>query len=246
MEWKFTFAEEGVASQLYPSLSYAAVIGTLLFLRSKSLLPNGKEFQQKLSKIIYTHNICLSLFSFLMAVVMVYETVIDGRYNSWYDLACRVTPNTGLYGLVNYAFLWSKVWEYLDTVFLILKRRQVIPLHLWHHFTTFTMAAVSINFPVGALMHINCWIHTVMYLHFAHPRKEFRQLITTLQLTQFVVVITVHLYTLFSDCHPSNALFWEYWFDLIVVGSYLVMFAQFYVREYFTPKPTRTEKPKAQ
>ena len=246
MEWGFTFAEQGVASQLYPSLSYAFVIGTLLYLRKQSLLPNSKQFQTKLSKIVYIHNISLSLFSLLMAVVMVYETVIENRYNSWYDLACRVTPNAGLYGLVNFAFLWSKVWEYFDTVFLVLKRKPVIPLHLWHHLTTFTMAAVSINFPVGALMHINCWIHTVMYLHFAHPRKEFRQIITTLQITQFVVVIVVHLYTLFSGCHPSVGLVWEYYYDLVIVGSYLVMFLQFYIREYFKPTPPRESKPKNQ
>ena len=47
------------------------------------------------------------------------------------DAACRITPNVGMYGFVNYVYLWTKVWEYADTVFLILKGKRLILLHVW-------------------------------------------------------------------------------------------------------------------
>ena len=35
-------------------------------------------------------------------------------------MACQNTPNSGVYGLANWVYLWSKIWEWLDTYWLIL------------------------------------------------------------------------------------------------------------------------------
>jgi hypothetical protein len=130
------------------------------------------------------HNLALSIVSFLMGVVMIYETAKDGRFSSWQAAACQMTPMKGLYGFANFIYLISKLWEWVDTYLLILYKKPVITLHWFHHMTTFTMAALTHNFPVGGFAWINCFIHTVMYLHYYRPVRWARPFITSGQLIQ--------------------------------------------------------------
>lgn len=224
--------------QLIVAFGYALLIFSLkMIMRSRSLPDSAKKI---LPSVIYWHNISLSFASTVMGVIIVYETVNDGRYNSFHDAACRVTPNAGLYYFVNQCYIWSKIWEFLDTVFLCLNRKQVIFLHFWHHMTTFALATVVFNFPSGAFAYINCFIHTLMYLHYAHPRRFFRPIMTTLQIVQFLVVIGIHLYTYFAGCHPSVDLYFtEYLIDLFLCSSYLVLFINFYLQQYIKPRNTK-------
>ena len=216
------------------------MILTLKFImKERSLSTNARS---SLSKVIYAHNLFLSFGSAIMGSIMVYETLADGRYNSWNDLACRVTPNVGLYGLVNFCYLWSKVYEFLDTVFLCLLKKKVIVLHFWHHMTTFALTSVVFNFPSGAFAYINCFIHTLMYLHYAHPSKFARPIMTSLQILQFIVMIGIHVYTYASGCHPAPTLYFpEFLCDLILCLSYLILFINFYLQQY-TSKPSASKK----
>jgi hypothetical protein len=239
MDWQYTF-NDGIALQLAVAGGYAlTVLALKQVMKTRKL---GPDTRKTLSKIIYLHNVLLCLASATMGIIFVYETWADGRYNSWEDAACRVTPNRGLYGLTSYFFLWSKVWEFADTIFLCLLNKPVIFLHFWHHMTTFTMSAVVVNFPVGGFSHINCWIHTLMYFHFAHPTSFFRPIMTSLQIIQFLIVIPIHTYTLLSGCHPSaQVYFWEWLYDEFVVVSYLILFINFYLQQYVKPKSHKKE-----
>jgi len=96
-----------------------------------------------LDTIKYMHNVALSAVSGMMGAAMLYSIIQDGRLNSWEAMACQNTPNTGLYGFANWVYLWSKIWEWVDTYWLVLYDKPVIGLHWFHHCTTFTMAGVS-------------------------------------------------------------------------------------------------------
>jgi hypothetical protein len=56
----------------------------------------------------------------------------------------------------------------MDTVLLIINRKKIIWLHLWHHATIvvafYTGFVVSSNFWIGSL---NSFIHIIMYLYYA-------------------------------------------------------------------------------
>jgi len=241
MEWSYAFAD-GLAVQFIVAGGYAVMIFALqAFMKNRTLQESTRS---KVNWAMYVHNLALSFASTVMGVIMVYESYMDGRYASWNDVACRVTPNVGLYGLINFCYFMSKIWEYLDTVFLCINKKRVIFLHFWHHMTTFAVGTIIFNFPSGIFAYINCFIHTLMYLHYAHPSKFVRPIMTSLQIIQFLIMIGTHTYTWWTACHPAPQLyFYEFLFALFVCTSYLVLFLNFYVQQYVKP-PRTTSAPK--
>lgn len=225
----------------------------LLYLNSVVALQrfmNGKavegETKSMFDQIKYVHNLALSALSFYMGAIQLYQIIMDGRFNSFHSMACQNTTNSGWYGHANFLYLVSKIWEWGDTYLLILYAKPVIPLHSFHHMTTFTMAALTHNFPVGGFAFINCAVHTVMYLHYAQPQRWARPFITTFQLLQFVCVVTIHTYgylTPSNECFDFSAVGMEWWYCQIVVVLYFLMFCKFFADNYVT-KDDRANKEK--
>lgn len=193
---------------------------------------------QWLDPIRKVHNISLSVVSLWMAVVMIMTMQQDGRFASFTAMACNNTSNEGLYGLANLVYLISKLWEWADTFFLVLSGKPVIFLHFFHHMTTFTMAAVVHNFPVGGFCFINCLVHFVMYLHYSYPVRWVRPYITSGQLLQFVTVTSIHTYGFINSpsCFNMAPVFMEWLFCETVVLGYFVLFLNFFVQQYLKPK----------
>lgn len=192
------------------------------------------------------HNMSLAAVSFIMFAVMTVVIAQDGRLNSWDDMSCRLTSNTGIYGFINFIYLVSKVWEWVDTYILVLSNKPVIYLHWFHHMTTFTMAAFIHNFPVGGFALINCLVHSVMYLHYASPQRWARPFITSSQLIQFVIVLSIHAHGLLDPTGCFNVLphFYEWAFCMGVVFAFFVMFILFFIQEY-VEKKNKKSKPGA-
>jgi len=211
--------------------------------------------RKAMDPIRFYHNASLSVVSLLMFLVMIYSSFKDGRFNSWHDMACRNTPNTGIYGHANMIYLVTKIWEWVDTFFLILWDKPLITLHYFHHMTTFTMAAVVHNFPVGGYCWINSLVHFVMYAHYSKPQQWARKSITTLQITQFVSVISVHTYGFYKQFYGGNYgkdcfnfenpnVMKEWWYCQSVVVIYFLLFCKFYVDNYASAKSSKSKAKK--
>lgn len=172
-------------------------------------------------------------------------------------MACVNEPvNEEQYGLANLLYLLSKIWEWGDTYFLVLTGKPVIFLHFFHHMTTFTMAALTHNFPVGGYCFINCAVHVVMYAHYAFPVRWARWMITSFQLLQFVAVISIHSYGYlygfpsasvssasadYKLCYDMSNVQMEWWYCQLVVVGYFVLFVNFFMQQY-VKKPTQRSK----
>ena len=78
------------------------------------------------------HNVVLSLASFAMLLLVVVGTVLNGKMHSLTAFLCmRMTNVLTVVGM--HAFAWSKYYEWLDTLFLILGGKKLEALHLVHH-----------------------------------------------------------------------------------------------------------------
>jgi hypothetical protein len=190
------------------------------------------------------HNVALALVSFWMFVVMTSSIYSDGRLSSWHSMACQMTPMKGAYGFVNAVYLVSKWWEWVDTYLLVLSQKPVITLHWFHHMTTFTMAALTHNFPVGGFALINCLVHTVMYMHYAKPVRWARPFITGGQLLQFVIVLSIHTYGFFNPatCYDMKPVLWEWIFCQAVVLGFFIMFCFFFMEQYVAVRGKKVRK----
>lgn len=124
-------------------------------------------------KLILLYNIAMTLFSFVSSASMLYFVVTQPLYTE----NCFDASKNALFTNVVYMFYVSKYAEFADTVFLIVKGKQVSWLHYLHHMG----AAVN----MGLLYHsrfegtwifvgLNGFIHTLMYFYYACALVKIR------------------------------------------------------------------------
>lgn len=151
---------------------------------------------------------------------------------------------------VSWLFFCSKIIELVDTIFFILRKKnsQVTFLHVYHHATmvmNWWMAAKYVpsgqSFFIGV---VNSLIHTLMYAYYAlacmGPRVQkllwWKKYMTSLQLVQFVLVVT----------HTGNALYisscdYPYLYGFITfyyAWSMMFLFLNFYYHTYISANKT--------
>jgi len=145
-------------------------------------------------------------------------------------------------------FYVSKVWDFWDTIFIVLgkKWRQLSFLHVYHHTTIFLFywlnSRVNYDGVVFVTVVLNGFIHTVMYtyyficMHTKDPKTGkslpiwWKSSLTMLQLIQFVTMMSQGAYLYFTGCQNTG---------MRVVGAYVVyimtlfvLFAQFFIASY--------------
>ena len=249
--WRWSWTLSGEGSVLFHCMVCLFYIVSVFALQGWVASKSKSEMvairtSWRMDSVKWLHNVALSVISLAMCVAMVYSTWLDGRFESWHTMSCMNTDNSGLYGFANWVYLVSKLWEWIDTYWLVLYEKPVIVLHAFHHMTTFTMAALTHNFPVGGYAFINCLVHFVMYLHYSHPVRWARPFITSGQLIQFVVVISIHTSAFLSEdggkCFDFSAVKSEWWYCQLVVVGYFLLFVKFFIDNYGGPKKAKAKK----
>lgn len=152
-------------------------------------------------------------------------------------------------------FYVSKVWDFWDTVFIVLgkKWRQLSFLHVYHHTTIFLFywlnSHVNYDGDIFLTIVLNGFIHTVMYtyyficMHTKDPKTGkslpiwWKSSLTMMQMIQFITMMSQGSYLLATQCPTTS---------LRVVMTYVVyilslffLFAQFYVQSYTKPKSSK-------
>lgn len=144
----------------------------------------------------FVHNALLCAYSTWTAVNVVPLTVNHIRDHGPLDAYCRHDLWESGLGYWGFLFYLSKTWELIDTLLLVVKRKQPSYLQVYHHAMTILCAywlQVS-HAPVQFLfVGLNSTVHSVMYFYYACsvlkirlPGKSF---ITTGQIIQFIVGI---------------------------------------------------------
>ncbi len=149
-------------------------------------------------------------------------------------------------------FYVSKVWDFWDTIFIILgkKWRQLSFLHVYHHITIFLFYWLNANVfydgDIYLTIALNGFIHTVMYTYYficMHTKDPatgkslpiwWKSYLTLLQMIQFITMMSQGSYLLINGCSelstPVTATY------VVYILSLFFLFAQFYVQSYVKPK----------
>jgi elongation of very long chain fatty acids protein 6 len=235
---------------LYMSVAYIATIFGL-----KYIMKNRKPFELRILLIIW--NLGLAVFSILGAARCVPEFIYIISQKGIDYSVCTETYSYGVTGYWAWLFIASKGFELLDTVFLILRKREVIFLHWYHHLTVLCYVWYSsVEFPAQSrwFATINYSIHAIMYTYYTIAALRIIRIplaismtITSLQIIQMVVgvyaALRAYQIKLVDDsCEVSYENVYLSW---LMYGSYFYLFFKFFFDKYVgSQSGKRVEKKK--
>ena len=212
------------------------------------LMRNRKPFEMTVAMVIY--NITMVVLSFYLFV----EIFLSARaLNYTYrcddvDYDDRSEPAMRMSSVI-WLYFFSKIVEFLDTFFFILRKKddQITFLHVYHHSTMVMIFwMVSKWFGGGNSFFsamLNSFVHVVMYTYYLlsalGPRVRkylwWKKYLTAFQLIQFVVMLTHCGFSLSIECGYDRRPQWIYFFYLL---SHIALFSNFYRHAYIKPKGT--------
>ncbi|KAI1283692.1 Elongation of very long chain fatty acids protein 1 [Halotydeus destructor] len=211
-----------------------------------SMMKNRKAYELKTAMKYY--NIANVIFNGVFCVITFYFTSFG--FDCW---SCEDGHIPfPLVKLGSRAYLALKIFDLLDTVFFILRKKdnQVTVLHVVHHsimpftaFCGFKYAPSTVTALTGML---NTFVHTVMYYYYylaaEHKGRDLstiKKSITIVQLIQFVIILcqAVRILTLSGCTYPK----WLSSLQMVEAIYFLIAFSRFYKKTYID-KPRASMK----
>jgi len=205
-EREFNGALGPKASRMVWWVGYAASAGYLVLLRLGTFaMTNKKPFH--LTKLLALWNLLLAVFSFF-GMVRTVPHLLGLLYTYGFDYTvCRNAASMYGYGAAGVwvaAFIFSKYFELIDTVFLVLRKKPVNFLHWFHHCSVLLYCWHAYMWETSTGIYfvaMNYTVHTIMYFYYflaavcAKPPK-WALCVTLLQLSQMaggIWVTVAHL-----------------------------------------------------
>ncbi|CAN0878586.1 Putative elongation of fatty acids protein DDB_G0272012 [Linum grandiflorum] len=189
------------------------------------------------------HNTILLTVSFVMALgcllaIFTLLPTVD-------HLACfaKGTPPRGPLFFWGYVFYLSKIYEYIDTLLIILSSsmsRRLSFLHVYHHATVVVMCYISLHtsqsmYP-GVLV-TNSAVHVVMYFYYLlcslGMKPKWKKIVTDCQIVQFYISFGIMgwiFYVHFTGSGCSGI--WGWCFDAVFIATLLYLFLDFHKKTY--------------
>jgi len=224
-------------SLLIGNALYFGITFVLYLIMSRKKTPFG------LKPLIAVYNaICVFLAGYVVYGIIRYKLKHPGNF------ACNPVDlsEDGKYlAWIIWVFLAQKFWEFADTWFFILRKsfRQVTFLHLFHHSSiTFVIGSIVVYDHNGNMylpVALNAFVHVLMYSHYLVTvlgmKSWWRHYLTSLQLIQFMIITTQSIVAYIQG--PSCGLDFEKALLTVYMGSMLILFGNFFVRQYIVKEP---------
>mmetsp|Transcript_37085 Transcript_37085/g.56983 ORF Transcript_37085/g.56983 Transcript_37085/m.56983 type:complete len:302 (-) Transcript_37085:175-1080(-) len=190
-------------------------------------------------------NLFLSIFSFMCALRCwphAYHNFTTYGKESFFCANPEIAFGSGSTGLWCFLFTVSKVFELFDTMFIVVRKKKLLFLHVFHHSVVLLVAWHSyITHEVAGVLAVslNSTVHTFMYFYYYLNSINVKgvippQFITIIQLLQFVIggaVILYEAYLFFNvpTCHIK----WNHVvIALPLIFFFFYLFADFFYQRY--------------
>lgn len=207
-------------------------------------------------EFLFFHNFSLCIASLFLGSWLTYALVsaYRGGLTPHKLLCARDMYENGHLQMIYYINMFFKVWEFLDTFLLALRKKPIAFLHAYHHGATLFLTwnqLIEHSSPQWVPIVINLWVHVLMYYYYAMSALRIRiwwkKYLTTLQIVQFIIDVSAvgYAYTSFIlSGFDSNVCYGTTRGALVGLGiltSYLLLFIRFYIQTYKKPRePTRS------
>jgi len=251
------------------------VVATLFYLVSLFLLQAWMKDRKPyvMKGFTFVHNVILTLLSTTMFIGTAYGAYLKYQSQGFFEgLVCEQEsqPIRGPLFFWSYIFYLSKFYELIDSYLLVLKKKPLIFLHVFHHFVMpYTCWAGLEGKWCMALWTSSFWnsfVHIFMYYYYTVSTighsPWWKKYLTGLQIYQFVsgvLYTAVYFYYYFGDLKVSITddyqIIWEFkqgctgelW---AVIGmfavncSFLYLFSNFFKEQYLSTRRSRSRQKK--
>jgi len=212
-EFKWTLEKTPFSHLQVPILAGVGYLISLFVLQN--MMKDKKPFKFHTFTII--HNIFLTVASLSMFLGASYGAFLKYRSSGfWAGLVCEQEsdPIKGPLFYWSYIFYLSKIYEMIDSYLLVLKKKPLIFLHVFHHFIMPFVCWAGLEgkwcMALWSSCFWNSFVHIFMYYYytvscFGH-NPWWKKHLTALQIYQFVtgVVYTYfYIYYYFQNFHIS-------------------------------------------
>lgn len=217
------------------------------------LVFSGKKWMKDkpaydLRSLLALWNSALAAFSitgFLFMAPPVFEQVRDRGYVL--AICTSLVSERPILSFWCYLFVFSKIAEFGDTFFIVLRKTPLNFLHWYHHVTVllYSWYGLATRNTVGHwFCAMNFGVHAVMYSYYMFKAMGFKisssvaKVITVLQLAQFAVGLALVFVGV-----------WLEWIDykcgmnavhirtgLLMYGSYFILFLNFFYKRYMVKR----------
>jgi len=229
---------------------FASVVYVVMIVVGQSYMASRPRFE--LRGLLAAWNIFLAVFSIMGVCRTLPEMLYTLKTQGMVGTLCipSFLPRDPVSGIWTWLFVLSKVPELGDTVFIVLRKQELIFLHWYHHLTVMWYGWYSfsapLHLPVGSTARwftvMNFTVHSIMYSYFALKALRFKipkslaMVITSLQLIQMVVGCSVNVvaYQYKQTGYNCGVSYTNIKLSLLMYFSYFLLFARFFYRAYFS------------
>ena len=177
-----------------------------------------------LNNFIQKYNIVISLISWYIFLITIYDNT---NHINLYGLTCSNHTNSMIT-----LFYYLKYIEWMDTIFLVIKKKNISFLHYYHHMVVPLFVYLNYGFINTAgqnyVLMSNSLAHGLMYMYYAYPRKlkKYSKIVTTVQTVQHLgalLILIIQLFNYFNkECYYNKGIIF---FSLY---NYSIFFYEFF------------------
>lgn len=227
------------------SLVYAFVYIVAIF-TGQWYMKKREKFD--LRRALVAWNFVLAAFSIIGTIRVWPEFIYTLMNKGLSHSMCSSDYTHGVTGCWSWLFILSKVPELVDTLFIVLRKQELIFLHWYHHATVLVYCWYSTqDFSASGRWFVlmNYTVHGVMYSYYGFRALRFNIpkwvniAITSGQISQMVFGIFINCKAYLmkrrgEQCNISDDnIIWSF----IMYFSYFLLFFHFFYKAYIAPKP---------
>jgi elongation of very long chain fatty acids protein 6 len=219
---------------------YISIVYVFIIFRLKSFMSNRAKYDLRLWLGLW--NLFLSVFS-IIGTYKLLPSLVYNLYNNGLDyVLCDKGFTYGSTGFWTVAFGVSKLFELIDTLFIVFRKQPLILLHWYHHATVLIYCFFSTRYfspSIFIFLTMNYFVHSIMYGYFAlkvfrfNISKSVSKMITILQISQmFIGWYISYRYIFVNIKHECLISMENLQFSMIMYFSYIILFSIFYFKTY--------------
>jgi elongation of very long chain fatty acids protein 6 len=256
------FTLDIVSGHLYRNLFFppiASLVYVVLIFSGKRWMTDKQACDLRLPLTVW--NFVLAAFSivgFVVTAPPIFELVGSRGYMG--AVCTSYIEERALLAFWCLLFVYSKIFEFGDTLFVVLRKTPLNFLHWYHHITVllYSWHGLATRNTLGPWFStMNFGVHSFMYSYYMFKAMGFKisgsvaKAITVMQLSQMAAGLFLLLSAVWAkwigewakqngrSCGVNNI---HIVTGLLMYGSYFVLFMNFFYRRYITGSPKSAKK----